>query len=112
LEYFLVAPVAVRVGCISITLHPTWDAPSICDYLRPKITSAIALLSERRFQMAQRAIRFSETTDKEIQVATRKRGFSLPTAFIRHSVEQELSGRSEEGPGAILSGRESDRSLL
>jgi hypothetical protein len=25
--------------------------------------------------MAQRAIRFSETTDKEIQTATRKRGF-------------------------------------
>jgi hypothetical protein len=45
--------------------------------------------------MAQRAIRFSEMTDKEIQEATRKRGFSSPTAFIRHSVEQELSGRSE-----------------
>jgi hypothetical protein len=50
--------------------------------------------------MAQRAIRFSETTDKEIQEATRKRGFSSPTAFIRHSVEQELSGRREELVGA------------
>src|ERR1700722_13591028 len=50
--------------------------------------------------MAQRAIRFSETTDKQIQEATRKRGFSSPTAFIRHSVEQELSGRSEELVGA------------
>jgi hypothetical protein len=58
------------------------------------------LISEKRFQMAQRAIRFSETTDKEIQEATRKRGFSSPTAFIRHSVEQELSGRSEELVGA------------
>ena len=50
--------------------------------------------------MAQRAIRFSETTDKEIQEAARKRGFSSPTAFIRHSVAQELSGRSEELVGA------------
>jgi hypothetical protein len=50
--------------------------------------------------MAQRAIRFSETTDKGIQDATRKCGFSTPTAFIRHAVEQELSGRSEELVGA------------
>jgi hypothetical protein len=51
------------------------------------------LISERHFHMAQRAIRFSATTDKEIQAATRKRGFSKLTAFIRHLVEQELSGR-------------------
>jgi hypothetical protein len=50
--------------------------------------------------MAQRAIRFSEKTDNEIQEAVRKRGFSSPTAFIRHSVAQELSGRSEELVGA------------
>ena len=50
--------------------------------------------------MAQRAIRFSEITDKEIQEVAGKRGFSSPTAFIRHSVEQELSGRSEELVGA------------
>jgi hypothetical protein len=50
--------------------------------------------------MAQRAIRFSETTDKGIQDATRKCGFSSPTAFIRHAVEQGLSGRSEELVGA------------
>jgi len=50
--------------------------------------------------MTQRAIRFSETTDEGIEEAARKRGFSSPTAFIRHSVEQELSGRSEELVGA------------
>src|ERR1700733_6490041 len=50
--------------------------------------------------MAQRAIRFSERTDKEIQAATRKRGFSSPTALIRHLVEQEMSGRREELVGA------------
>lgn len=50
--------------------------------------------------MPQRAIRFSETTDTGIQAATRKRGFSSPTAFIRHAVEQELSGRNEELVGA------------
>src|SRR6266852_1224258 len=50
--------------------------------------------------MAHRAIRFSETTNKGIQEAKRKRGFSSPTAFIRHSVEQELSGRSDELVGS------------
>ena len=50
--------------------------------------------------MGQRAIRFSEATDKGIQEAARKRGFSSATAFIRHSVEQELSGRNEELVGA------------
>jgi len=58
------------------------------------------LTSERRFHIAQRAIRFSEKTDNQIQEDTRKLGFSSPTAFIRHSVEQELSGRSEELVGA------------
>jgi hypothetical protein len=46
--------------------------------------------------MAQRAIRFSDATDKHIQEATRKRGFSSLAAFIRHSVEQELLGTREE----------------
>ena len=41
--------------------------------------------------MAQRAIRFSEATDRGIHEATEKRGFSSPTAFIRHAVEQELA---------------------
>jgi hypothetical protein len=50
--------------------------------------------------MAQRAIRFSETIDQRLQDAVRKRGFSSPTAFIRHSVEQELSGRGDELVGA------------
>jgi len=80
---------ASRVGCtfdFAITAVP--------NRLRHPLTS------ERRSHMAQRAIRFSETTDKGIQEATRKRGFSSPTAFIRHSVEQELSGRSEELVGA------------
>ena len=45
--------------------------------------------------MAQRAIRFSETTDKRIQEATGKRGFSSPTAFIRHAVELQLAGHME-----------------
>jgi hypothetical protein len=50
--------------------------------------------------MAQRAIRFSEAMDNEIQDATRKHGFASPTAFIRHAVKQQLSGRSEELVGA------------
>jgi hypothetical protein len=39
-------------------------------------------------------------TDKSIQEATRKHGFSSPTAFIRHSIEKELSGHTEELVGA------------
>ena len=50
--------------------------------------------------MPQRAIRFPETTDKGIREAVEKRGYSSPTAFIRHAVEQELSGRQEELIGA------------
>jgi hypothetical protein len=50
--------------------------------------------------MAQRAIRFSEAIDKGIREATEKRGFSSPTAFIPHAVEQELSGHREELVGA------------
>ena len=46
--------------------------------------------------MPQRAIRFSETTDRAIREATEKRGFASPTAFIRHAVEQELSGHKDE----------------
>lgn len=45
--------------------------------------------------MAQRAIRFSEATDKGIREAVEKRHFSSPTAFIRHAVEQELAGQDE-----------------
>src|ERR1700679_1891171 len=65
-----------------------------------RTSAAISLQAERHSLMSQRAIRFSEATDKGIQEAARKRGFSSPTAFIRHLVEQELSGRSEELVGA------------
>src|SRR5260370_27336772 len=46
--------------------------------------------------MAQRAIRFSKTTDQRIREATEKRGFSSPAAFIRYAVEQEVSGQKEK----------------
>jgi hypothetical protein len=82
-------PSASRTGC-----GPILRAPA------SQTASAIPLQFERRPILAQRAIRFSETTDRGIQDATRKRGFSSPTAFIRHSVEAELSGRSEELVGA------------
>jgi len=81
-------------------LHPGRDAPSILRVILSHIASAVTYISEGSFRMAQRAIRFSDTTDKGIQEATRKRGFSSPTAFIRHSVEQELSDRGEELVGA------------
>jgi hypothetical protein len=47
--------------------------------------------------MAQRAIRFSEATDRGIHEAAEKRGFSSATAFIRHAVEEEeLAGHAEQ----------------
>jgi Arc/MetJ-type ribon-helix-helix transcriptional regulator len=48
----------------------------------------------------QRAIRFSEKVTKEIEEASRQRGFASPTAFIRYAVEQELSGRQDGLTGA------------
>jgi hypothetical protein len=65
--------------------------------------------------MAQRPIRFSDTTDKRIREATEKRGFSSPTAFIRHAVEQELSGHKEELVSAeerLAAGIEQDRQAV
>jgi hypothetical protein len=50
--------------------------------------------------MPQRAIRFSEKTDQGIREASINRGFSSPTAFIRHAVERELAGYQEELAGA------------
>jgi hypothetical protein len=46
--------------------------------------------------MPQRTIRFSDTTYQSVREATAKRGFSSPTVFIRHAVEQELSGHKED----------------
>jgi hypothetical protein len=46
--------------------------------------------------MAQRAIRFSVTTDNGIREAVEKRASRPPTAFIRHTVERELARRQDE----------------
>ena len=48
----------------------------------------------------KRAIRFSEKVTKEIEETSRQRGFASPTAFIRHAVEQEFSGRQDGLTGA------------
>jgi hypothetical protein len=50
--------------------------------------------------VAQRAIRFPAALDLAIQDATRRHGFSTVAAFIRHSVDSEIKGRSEELVGA------------
>jgi Arc/MetJ-type ribon-helix-helix transcriptional regulator len=44
----------------------------------------------------QRTIRISEKVEKEIDQATRQRGFASPTAFIRYAIEQELTGREDD----------------
>ena len=48
----------------------------------------------------QRTIRFSENIEKSIDEASRKRGVTSPTAFIRHAVKQELTSRDEDLTGA------------
>jgi hypothetical protein len=76
-------------------MHPHGDAVSIIPIFAVRWGLAVSISVEGA-DMAQRAIRFSETTDKRIQDATEKRGFSTPTAFIRYAVEQELSGQKEK----------------
>jgi len=56
--------------------------------------------------MTQGAIRFSDTTDKRIRYATKRHGFSSPTAFIRYAAEQELSGQKEKLVTAGATGRQ------
>jgi hypothetical protein len=85
---------AFRPGCIALGMRPDFAIIGVPNRL------GRCLRSERAFLMAQRAIRFSEAMDNEIREATRKRSFTSPTAFIRHAVKQELSGRSEELVGA------------
>jgi len=80
-------------------MHPRGDAPSISRFSWSQ-SAAATTLQIRGTSYAQRAIRFSEKTNKRIREATEKRGFSSPTAFIRHAVEQELSGHGEELVGA------------
>ena len=50
--------------------------------------------------MPQRSIRFQEQTSLRIKAAVQSRGFKSATAFIRHAVEQELTGRSDNLVGA------------
>jgi len=42
--------------------------------------------------MAQRSVRFSETTLQQIQQAAKQKGFKSAAAMIRHAVDQELTG--------------------
>ena len=47
----------------------------------------------------QRTIRLSEKLQKSIEEVFDRRGFTSPTAFIRHAIEQELSGRQDNLTG-------------
>ena len=50
--------------------------------------------------MQPRAIRFSDRALKDIEQASRERGFASWSAFVRYAVEQELSGRQDGLTGA------------
>jgi len=50
--------------------------------------------------MPQRSIRFSERVSKDVDDASRARGFASATAFIRYAVDQELSERQAGLTGA------------
>jgi Arc/MetJ-type ribon-helix-helix transcriptional regulator len=56
----------------------------------------IPLVFEGGFSMPQRTIRFSAKANQQISEAARRRGFSSASAFIRYSVDRELSDRQEE----------------
>jgi len=47
--------------------------------------------------MAQRSIRFSETTLQQIRQAAKQKGFKSAAAMIRHAVDQELRGGDAVG---------------
>ena len=47
--------------------------------------------------MQPRTIRFSKKTAKAIEAASQQRGFASSTAFIRYTVDQELTGRNPDG---------------
>ena len=47
--------------------------------------------------MAQRSIRFSETTLQQIRQAAKQKGFKSAAAMIRHAVNQELTGGDDVG---------------
>jgi len=73
--------------------HKGWDAPSISPFFPSRKGLAVSLSGEGHIW--QRAIRFSKDTDRGTHEAAERRGFSSPTAFIRHAVEQELAGHTE-----------------
>jgi hypothetical protein len=91
-DSLLVAALGFFAGVISVFAHLAWDAPQI---LLSETASAAPLIVGGP-KMLQRTIRFADTIVKSIREATAKRGFSSPTVFIRHAVEQELSGHKEE----------------
>jgi len=49
--------------------------------------------------MRPRAIRLSEGTMKAVEEASKQRGFTSVSAFIRYAVEQELAGRRDDLTG-------------
>src|SRR5271156_669004 len=97
--WFLLATLALLAGCVLQKCIPLGMRPHFARFLLSRSASPIPL-QVRGTRMAQRAIRFSDTTDKSIREVVEKRGFSSPTTFIRHAVEQELSGHREELVGA------------
>ena len=50
--------------------------------------------------MAQRSIRLPETTNKQIEEAAERGGFSSPTAFIRYAIQQQLAAGFPNSDGA------------
>src|ERR1035438_7355843 len=66
-------PFQLIAGCIPVKMHPTWDAHSVSRFPTSQSGSDVPL-EVGRTHMPQRAIRFSETTDKGIQSAAEKRG--------------------------------------
>ena len=89
-----------RTGCVSARLHPVWDAPPLLRFTPSQTASTIPLQVERRSRMTRRAMRLSGTTDKGIQEATRKGGWSpltIRTPFSRTgTVPARRTRRAEE----------------
>jgi Arc/MetJ-type ribon-helix-helix transcriptional regulator len=48
---------------------------------------------ERKQKAVSRGLRYDAELDKRVEAATKKGGFSSPSAFMREAIERELAGR-------------------
>lgn len=84
----------------------SWRIPSGMHALYANIFAARSVpnrlcrsLGNESVPMPQRTIRLPEATNKQIEEAAERGGFSSPTAFIRYAIQQKLAAGSANTDG-------------